>query len=81
MSDSQILRWICELNGQEDFDKKAAKLKKEIHIFKNAIGVLAAGCGSALLTYTNPHPCNPPEALSQSEIGLLLRQICYTHHL
>ncbi len=34
LSDSQLLRWICELNGQEDFDKKAARLKKEIHIIK-----------------------------------------------
>ena len=44
--------------------------------FKNAIGVFAAECGSALLIKTNPHPCNPPEAfisiedLTPTEINL-----------
>ena len=43
--------------------------------------VLAAECESALLTFSSAHSCNPPEALSQSEIVLSLRRICLTHHL
>lgn len=34
LHDSQILRWICELNGTEDIDRKAADLKKEIKDLK-----------------------------------------------
>ena len=30
LNDSQILRWICELNGKEDLDRKVSELKKEI---------------------------------------------------
>ena len=43
--------------------------------------VLAAECASALQTASTAHSCNPPEALSQSEIVLSLRRICLTHHL
>ena len=43
--------------------------------------VLAAECASALQTSSTAHSCNPPEALSQSEIVLSLRRICFTHHL
>ena len=29
LNDSQILRWICELNGIDDLDGEVLKLKKE----------------------------------------------------
>ena len=35
LNDSQILRWICELNGIEDLDYEVSKLKKEIKNIKN----------------------------------------------
>ena len=34
LNDSQILRWICELNGIEDLDCEVSKLKKEIKVIK-----------------------------------------------
>ena len=35
LNDSQILRWICELNGIEDLDSEVSKLKSDIkHIKK-----------------------------------------------
>lgn len=34
LNDSQILRWICELNGIDNLDEEAAKLKKEIRYIK-----------------------------------------------
>ncbi len=34
LNDSQILRWICELNGIEDLDYEVSKLKKEIKSVK-----------------------------------------------
>ena len=34
LNDSQILRWICELNGIEDLDFEVSKLKKEIKFIK-----------------------------------------------
>ena len=34
LNDSQILRWICELNGIEDLDCVVSKLKKEIKYIK-----------------------------------------------
>ena len=34
LNDSQILRWICELNGIENLDAKVSELKKEIKIIK-----------------------------------------------
>lgn len=34
LNDSQILRWICELNGIENLDFEVSKLKKEIKIIK-----------------------------------------------
>ena len=34
LNDSQILRWICELNGIENLDFEVSKLKKEIKLVK-----------------------------------------------
>lgn len=34
LNDSQLLRWICELNGIEDLDKEVSGLKKEIKTIK-----------------------------------------------
>lgn len=34
LNDSQILRWICELNGIENLDAEVSKLKKEIKSIK-----------------------------------------------
>lgn len=34
LNDSQILRWICELNGIEDLDAEVSKLQKEIKLIK-----------------------------------------------
>lgn len=34
LNDSQILRWICELNGIENLDREVSKLKKEIKAIK-----------------------------------------------
>ncbi len=34
LNDSQILRWICELNGVENLDFEVLKLKKEIKLIK-----------------------------------------------
>lgn len=34
LNDSQILRWICELNGIENLDSKVSELKKEIKSIK-----------------------------------------------
>lgn len=34
LNDSQILRWICELNGIENLDYKVSKLKREIKFIK-----------------------------------------------
>lgn len=34
LNDSQILRWICELNGVENLDFEVSKLKKEIKLTK-----------------------------------------------
>lgn len=34
LNDSQILRWICELNGIDDLDGEVLKLKKEIKYVK-----------------------------------------------
>lgn len=34
LNDSQILRWICELNGLEDLDEKVSKVKSEIKKIK-----------------------------------------------
>lgn len=34
LNDSQILRWICELNGIDDLDFEVSKLKKEIKSVK-----------------------------------------------
>ena len=34
LNDSQILRWICELNGVKDLDQKVLSLKKEIKALK-----------------------------------------------
>lgn len=34
LNDSQILRWICELNGIENLDFEVLKLKKEIKLIK-----------------------------------------------
>lgn len=34
LNDSQILRWICELNGNEDLDQKVSKVKQKIKIAK-----------------------------------------------
>ena len=34
LNDSQILRWICELNGIKDLDHQVAKLKEEIKSIK-----------------------------------------------
>ena len=51
------------------------------HTIQERLCVLAAECASALQTSSTAHSCNPPEALSQSEIVLSLRRICLTHHL
>ena len=32
LNDSQILRWICELNGIENLDFEVSKIKKEIKL-------------------------------------------------
>ena len=37
LNDSQILRWICELNGLGNLDMEVAKIKKEIKCFIRAI--------------------------------------------
>ena len=34
LNDSQILRWICELNGIENLDYEVSKLKREIKFIK-----------------------------------------------
>ena len=34
LNDSQILRWICELNGLGNLDMEVAKIKKEIKYVK-----------------------------------------------
>ena len=34
LNDSQILRWICELNGIENLDNEVSKIKKEIKYTK-----------------------------------------------
>lgn len=34
LNDSQILRWICELNGARDIDTEVEKLKKELYDLK-----------------------------------------------
>lgn len=34
LNDSQILRWICELNGIENLDNEVSKIKKEIKYIK-----------------------------------------------
>ncbi len=34
LNDSQLLRWICELNGVTDLDSEVSKLKKEIESVK-----------------------------------------------
>lgn len=34
LNDSQILRWICELNGLENLDEKVSKVKSEIKSIK-----------------------------------------------
>ena len=34
LNDSQILRWICELNGTDNLDDEVTKLKKEIKAIK-----------------------------------------------
>lgn len=38
LNDSQILRWICELNGIEDLDRQVLQLKKEIKAAKKQPG-------------------------------------------
>lgn len=34
LNDSQILRWICELNGIDNLDEEVTKLKKKIKVIK-----------------------------------------------
>ncbi len=42
---------------------------------KNAVGVLAAGGGSVLLTKTNPHPMMPSGILQGIEVGAFSDEI------
>lgn len=63
-------------------DDRWVQFSNKIALYiQERLGVLAAARGSALLTITIPRACHPPEALSQSETPLPLRQICFTHHL
>ena len=34
LNDSQILRWICELNGVENLDEKVTEIKAELRHIK-----------------------------------------------
>ena len=37
LNDSQILRWICELNGIKDLESEVSRVKKEIKFMKRFI--------------------------------------------